>query len=156
MNAQAVGPSAGSADGPPGEAGPRVLVVDDNEMLRSLLARVLGGEGFQVSTAGSVEEALRLDPAAHDVVLVDLRLGGRPGTDLVDELRQAEPGAADRCILLTGGLGLDPVPADLPVVTKPFTADSLVAAVRRTLVARRAGAGQRTEDRDRGTGTEPR
>ncbi|WP_248838791.1 response regulator [Frankia sp. AgKG'84/4] len=153
MNAQAVGPSAGGAGGPPGAPGPRVLVVDDNEMLRSLLARVLGAEGFQVSTADSVEQALRLDAAAHDVVLVDLRLGGRPGTDLVDELRRADPGAAQRCIVLTGALGLDPVPAGLPVVTKPFTANDLVAAVRRILAAQPPPAAGRAGAQDRGPGT---
>ncbi|WP_157467498.1 response regulator [Frankia sp. QA3] len=122
---------------------PTVLVVDDNEMLRALLGRILCAEGFRVSVAGSVEEALRLDAAAHDVLLIDLRLGGRSGADLIDELRRIDPAVTARCLVLTGAPGLDPVPAGLPVVTKPFTADELVAAVRGVLPADRGHGADR-------------
>lgn len=129
---------------------PTALVVDDNEMLRALLSRILDAEGFRVSTAGSVEEALLLDAAAHDVLLIDLRLGGRSGADLIDELRRIDPAVTARCLVLTGAAGLDPVPTGLSVVTKPFTADELVAAVRAVVPADRVNEANRVNEADRG------
>ncbi|MCL9762032.1 response regulator [Frankia sp. AiPa1] len=158
MNAPSVGTSAGSGNdsggadstgtGTGGTGGTgccggsgaaRVLVLDDNEMLRGLLSRILVGAGLQVSEAASVEEALRLNPGAYDAVVLDIRLEGRPGTDLVDELRRSDPGAVRRCLLLTGAPGLDQVPPDVPVVGKPFTADQIVGEVRRILRAEGPG-----------------
>ncbi len=133
---------------------PTALVVDDNEMLRALLGRILCAEGFRVSAAGSVEEALLLDAAAHDVLLIDLRLGGRSGADLIDELRRIDPAVTARCLVLTGAAGLDPVPAGLPVVTKPFTADELIAAVREVLPADRAHRADRAHGADREHGAD--
>ncbi|MCM3884039.1 response regulator [Frankia sp. R82] len=113
----------------------RVLVVDDNDMLRSLLSRILHAAGFEVSEAGSVAQALRLDPAGYDAIIIDVRLQGRPGTDLVDELRRGDPAVVRRCLLLTGAPGLDELPSDIPVVGKPFTAEQIVAEIRRLLPA---------------------
>ncbi|SNQ48768.1 putative two component system response regulator [Frankia canadensis] len=115
--------------------GPRVLVVDDNEMLRALLERILLAEGFQVSVADSVDQALGLGAAGFDVILVDLRLGDRPGTDLIAELCRDDPAARRRFAILTGAAGVDPVPAGIPVVAKPFTADSLLSAIHEVLRA---------------------
>jgi len=113
--------------------GPRVLVVDDNEMLRELVERILVTEGFQVTAANSVGEALAAGAVDFDVVLVDLRLGGRPGSDLVTELCRADPTASRRIVVLTGAWGAEPLPAGIPVLAKPFTADGLLAAVHAVL-----------------------
>jgi DNA-binding response OmpR family regulator len=110
------------------EAG-RVLVVDDNDMIRELVRRVLAGEGFTVDAVASVAEALRLAPARYHVLIIDVGLGTERGTDLVEVLRARDPLLPGRCLLLDGGLG-EPLPGDVAVLAKPFGMDDLVAAVR--------------------------
>jgi CheY-like chemotaxis protein/HPt (histidine-containing phosphotransfer) domain-containing protein len=70
----------------------RVLVVDDDEMSRGLLAVLLEAEGYTVRTAESGESALTmLDPGnpPPDLVLADVQLPGISGGLLADELRRA-------------------------------------------------------------------
>ena len=62
----------------------RILVVDDEAVIRKALRKLLERHGYQVDTAESVEEALSVhDPADYHLLLVDIRLPGRPGTDLI-------------------------------------------------------------------------
>ncbi len=96
----------GAVGGPPSagrgpRAGPplRVLVVEDEQALRELLARQLGRRGFDVTAAGSAEEALA-GPADVDVALCDLSLPGLSGIELLRRLRQRDP--APECVVLTG------------------------------------------------------
>ena len=73
----------------------RVLIVDDEEPVRSALGRFLAQRGYQVRTAGTGEEALELllqDEA--DGVLLDVRLPGISGIDLVPQVLEVAPGAA--------------------------------------------------------------
>lgn len=69
---------------------PHVLVVDDDPEIRSSVKDYLAGEGFRVTTAedgAQMRQTLETDPA--DVVILDVRLPGESGFDLVMELRQA-------------------------------------------------------------------
>ena len=80
----------------------RLLLIDDEEKLRNLLARVIGvqGEGFQVDQAGSLKAARqKLTRAQFDVVLCDVRLSDGSGVDFVHEVRQIQP--LTEIILLT-------------------------------------------------------
>ncbi|HVZ57510.1 MAG TPA: sigma-54 dependent transcriptional regulator [Chitinophagaceae bacterium] len=70
----------------------KVLIVDDEQTLRSLLKRIISLEGFAVQEAGSLAEAERLlreDPA--DVVLCDVKLPDGSGVDFVVRARTAFP-----------------------------------------------------------------
>jgi CheY-like chemotaxis protein len=65
----------------------RVLVVDDENDIRSMLAIVLAGEGWQVEDAAGGEEALaRCESELHDVVVLDLRMPGMSGLDVAQRL----------------------------------------------------------------------
>lgn len=69
---------------------PHVLVVDDDPEIRSSVKEYLADEGFRVTTAedgAQLRQTLETDPA--DVVILDVRLPGESGFDLVMELRQA-------------------------------------------------------------------
>lgn len=71
---------------------PRVLVVEDEVRLRELMERVLPGWGFEVATARSAEEAMRLaeeDPP--DIVILDLNLPGENGLSFFRRLRERWP-----------------------------------------------------------------
>lgn len=115
----------------------RVLVVEDDEVIRSLIALNLELEGFEVSTAGDGAEALSLvkdvDPV---VVTLDAMMPNVDGYEAIRRLR-ADPDTAHVKVLMVSaraqerdlqraaGLGVD------SYLTKPFDPAELVTAVRR-------------------------
>jgi DNA-binding response OmpR family regulator len=120
----------------------QVLVVDDEPMVREVLARYLRREGFDVAVAADGEEALaRLQSEDPDLVLLDLML---PRVDGYEVLRQLRARADTPVIMITarGGetdrvVGLE-IGAD-DYVTKPFSPREVVARVRAVL--RRSDSG---------------
>jgi DNA-binding response OmpR family regulator len=69
-----------------------ILIVDDEENLRMTLSRILTKAGFNVTTASSGEEALRLIQAgAFDLAFIDLLMPGIGGLALLTELRRLYP-----------------------------------------------------------------
>lgn len=72
---------------------PRILVVDDEEILRCTIRDVLALEGHDVDTARSAEEALeKLDlPGRYDVVLSDNDMPGMQGLDVLAHIRMNDP-----------------------------------------------------------------
>ncbi len=78
-----------------------ILVVDDDDTLRGRLARAFSDRGFDVRTAGNFDEATA---AAHadspQLAVVDLKMPGRSGLDLVRELKTIDP--TTRIVVLTG------------------------------------------------------
>src|SRR5690606_24597480 len=80
----------------------RILLIDDEEKLRSLMARIIGvnGEGFEVEQADSLKSArLKLSRTDFDVVVCDVKLPDGNGVDFVREIREKQPLA--EAILLT-------------------------------------------------------
>src|SRR5689334_25072039 len=70
----------------------RVLVVDDEPGIREQIATYLSSRGYQTATAGSAEEALAaVEEAPADVALIDYRMPGRNGLELVEDLRARHP-----------------------------------------------------------------
>lgn len=126
---------------PPPTPAPHLLVVDDEEPIRSLIERYFSAQGFQVSQAtngATLRTSIVAEPI--DIVLLDLGLPGENGLDLTRWLREHWGGAI---IILTGrGESVDRVVglelgAD-DYVTKPFELRELLARVRS--VMRRAVA----------------
>jgi two-component system response regulator ResD len=121
----------------------RVLVVDDEPMVREVLARYLQKEGFSVEEAADGEQALsRFEAAAPDLVLLDLMLPRVDGLEVFRRIRERAPTAV---IMLTAKgeetdrvVGLE-LGAD-DYVTKPFSPREVVARVRAVL-RRTDGAG---------------
>lgn len=108
----------------------RILVVEDEPDLRMLLQVLLASDGHEVVEAGTAEDAL---PLIHDadVVLLDIRLPGMSGLDLVDKL---DVDVRSRIMLMSAHA--DPefgaVARDLGCagfLPKPFAMDTLVAQV---------------------------
>ena len=72
-----------------------VLVVDDEEPIRNALKKFLTQQGYDVVTASSGDEALRLIQRQKvSVVLLDVRMPGKSGIDLVPQVLEVEPGVA--------------------------------------------------------------
>ncbi|MBZ5488806.1 sigma-54-dependent Fis family transcriptional regulator [Halomonas aquamarina] len=63
---------------------PRILIVEDEAIIRSALKRLLERHDYAVSEAGSVEDATRLALGEFDLIISDLRLPGEPGTTLIN------------------------------------------------------------------------
>lgn len=110
-----------------------MLVVDDEPDELALIARHLRRLGYEVVLTKSAEEALGDEEhLAVDVAVVDLRLPGMGGWELVDVLRARRPGLP---VIVTSVLDADdypPVDAWLP---KPFTGEGVQAALARALGA---------------------
>ena len=86
--------------------GKSVLVVDDEEVFRTRLARALENRGYEVSCAADGDEALRLARTdSPEYAVVDLRMPKMSGLELVRALRALD--ATTRIVVLTGyGLSL--------------------------------------------------
>jgi two-component system cell cycle sensor histidine kinase/response regulator CckA len=121
-----------------GEAGPLVLLVEDEVPLLRLAERALRRAGFNVLSAGSAEEALELMAAEgpRPVALVsDVVMPGMDGLELATRLRAADP---DLPVLLVSGyaeaaLGRDLAAERLRLLPKPYSLSDLVAELQAIL-----------------------
>ena len=78
----------------------KILIVDDENQLRGLLARIIGLEGYEVFQADCCKAGLKqLELSNPDVVLCDVRLPDGSGVELVTEIKRLKPSV--EVILLT-------------------------------------------------------
>lgn len=88
----------------------RVLIVDDDDVVRRSLEAFLQDEGFTVETSASAEQALAaLSPGRVDVAVVDVRLPGMNGNELIHAAHLRDP--ALRFVVFTGSPDYSPPPA---------------------------------------------
>jgi DNA-binding NtrC family response regulator len=121
----------------------RILIVDDELVVRDSLARWFESEDFEVVTAPTATDAL--DRIAHDrfdLALVDIKMPGVDGIELQQRLRQADPDLP--VIIMTGYASVETAVKALKngaydYITKPFDPDELVHLVRNA-VSHRAAA----------------
>lgn len=66
----------------------KILVVDDEPDLREILQCNLENAGYEVDTAESAEQALKMLTPAHDLILLDVMLGGMSGFKMAEKLRK--------------------------------------------------------------------
>ncbi len=130
---------------------PHILIVEDETIIRSALRRLLERNQYQVSEAGSVQEAQeRFNVAGFDLVVSDLRLPGAPGTELI-KLAEGTP-----VLIMTSYASLRSAVDSMKMgavdyIAKPFDHDEMLQTVARILsdreqaaaspVATRSGAG---------------
>jgi DNA-binding response OmpR family regulator len=107
---------------------PRILVVDDDRALQTLLSVLLTRAGFECDFVSDGHEAIeKLDgngKQPYSVVMLDLILPGLSGMEILDHLQETHPSILSRTIVLTGassgvlkGLDTSRVHA---VIRKPF------------------------------------
>src|SRR5207237_294126 len=128
-------------------ASPHILVVDDEQMVREVVARYLEREGFRVTAVGDGQAAIRALTASPDLIVLDLML---PRVDGLEVLRRARATTNSAVIVLTARGGIDDRIAGLDLgaddyVGKPFSPRELVArvhAVLRRTESRRGGDGK--------------
>ncbi len=132
----------------------RILVVDDERLQRWALRRLLADAGHEVFEATDARSAMETYSAQlPDLVLLDLRLGGDNGLDVLKNIRAIDPGAI--VIMLTAHGALDAAVTAFKgglfdFVTKPYDAEALKVAVRYGIEARRLRSDvQRLRESDR-------
>jgi two-component system, NtrC family, response regulator AtoC len=119
----------------------RVLVVDDDAVLRKLLSDQIARMGFETAPAASGEEALAaLSRSDFDVLLLDIRMPGLSGLETLREIRKLED--APEVIMLTAdtslGTGIEAMRLGAyDYLTKPATLDEIEAVVRKADEKRR-------------------
>jgi len=117
---------------------PRVLIVDDDRIIREALACTLEEAGYQPVTAEGVAAARSRLAEPIDAVLLDIRLKDGDGLDLLDELRQTRP-ALPVIMATSDGDGDHTIRAmkvgAFEYVTKPFDLDVLLASLARAVRA---------------------
>lgn len=75
--------------------GASILVVDDEEVVRDVLLRILGTQGYEVTAAATAGEGLQcLEDGDYDVLLLDLMLPDRHGMEVLKEVRASDPDLA--------------------------------------------------------------
>jgi len=119
---------------------PRILVVDDDAVVRASCRRVLESAGHAVDTAGDAAAALRLLAARpYALALVDLRMPGPSGLTLIGALRGLHPDT--EVIVITGYATVDNAKESILLgafdyLLKPLDPEAVRSAVRRTLECR--------------------
>ena len=118
-----------------------VLLVEDEEAQRRLIADILAREGHEVREAGTVDEALAaIDEKVPDLILCDWRMPGRDGGELLDEVRSRSLGCAFVVMTAYGSIAhaVDAVRRGADdYLGKPFEREALLLAVKRVLKTRR-------------------
>ena len=119
---------------------PRLLAIDDDPAIRGLIERIAAGEGFDVETAEDSSDALlQLLKRPADLVLLDVRLPGVSGLDLLRSIRDVHP--RSKVVLMTGFGSIEDAVEAVKLgasdyLTKPFD----VARLRQVLRDMRAEA----------------
>jgi two-component system OmpR family response regulator len=120
-----------------------ILVADDNEAVSVIVACALKPAGYEIVRAFTGAEALAAAAReAPDLVILDVRMPGLSGWEVLASLRESAATRTVPVVMLTGCGGTDNVVDGLgrgadDYVTKPFSMDELRARVSRLLARRR-------------------
>lgn len=114
-----------------------VLVVDDEPMVVEFLSRVLSEFGHTVTVAENGNAVLEMtDLDSYDLIMLDVRMPGIGSGTLFEHIRGLPNGVSDRVLYVTGD-ATNPDTRDFidrtgsPVLTKPFTIETLLSVIRR-------------------------
>lgn len=120
--------------------GGKILIVDDEEIIRWVLSRKLAKSGYRCQEAANGELAmakLKIDPS--ELVVLDINMPGKPGTELLPEIRQNFPETA---VVMSSGVTDTSVIAQCirdgahDYISKPFNLDDVLLCIGRALEKR--------------------
>jgi CheY-like chemotaxis protein len=126
---------------------PRLLLVDDNDIVRMTLSKILEGGGFHVATAGSVNEAIKfIGSQPFDALLSDLHMpGAGDGLTVVSAMRHFNPKAVT--IIFSGYPEMKEAAAAIlmqadEILVKPMSPPVLIQTIKDRLKAGSSAAGR--------------
>lgn len=115
----------------------KILVVDDEDALRTVLSAELEGEGYQVATAADGQEAINiLGTSAFDLILLDIKMPNVDGFEVLRFVKEKHP--KTKVIMLTGFADLKNAIESKKLgaedfVSKPYDLVDLLTTVERVL-----------------------
>lgn len=118
-----------------------ILIVDDEEMVRRLLHQKLSSEGYRCEEAGGADQALdELRSNAVELVILDIKMPGKSGTELLPEIKASYP---DTAVIMATAITDTRTAIQCmkegayDYITKPFNLDEVVLSIDRALEKRR-------------------
>jgi DNA-binding NtrC family response regulator len=123
---------------------PRVLVIDDQSDVRTMISIVLRIHHFEIVEAASAEAAIKaFQQSSFDLAIVDIFLQGSNGSDLIGTMREQAPDLP--VVAISGMTALDFLPnspelANVVCLQKPFRPNELMRAIDAALEAARPAA----------------
>jgi DNA-binding NtrC family response regulator len=121
----------------------RILVADDEAVMREAISRILSKEGYMVHTAkGGVETLAEVAGNAYDVLFLDIRMPDQDGLSVLSALKQGEEHADLMVIMITGYPDIQDAVAAIKMgafdyLPKPFTPDQLKLCLGKALDRKR-------------------
>ena len=117
----------------------RILIIEDEEMIRKQLIKLLERNHYTVSGVATIEEAIASDPDSHDLILADIRLPGAPGTDILQQARHAP------VVIMTSHASVRSAVDSMKLgavdyISKPFDHEDLLYVIERSLRENRLSA----------------
>ena len=121
----------------------RILIIDDEEVIRDGCRQVLSRKGYPVETSGDALQGLAMALRdLYDVILLDIRMPGMEGIEILKRLKSGR-GVSAKVIIITG-YGNVPLAVEAmrqgasDFLTKPYSAAELLGAVEKALEKREA------------------
>jgi len=114
-------------------------VVDDEQVIRDVVNRVLTGEGYKVETVDNAADALKkIESQKYKLILVDIKMPGISGVDFYKRIQKIDKSLARRVVFITGGImGADTEKflseTKVAHIDKPFNPEQLSGEVKRAL-----------------------
>jgi len=123
---------------------PRILIVEDEDIIRSAVRKLLQHASYEVADAVSVEDAEERDPDSFDLIITDLRLPGAAGTEMINRAPNTP------VLIMTSYASLRSAVDSMKMgavdyIAKPFDHDEMLAAVK-GILARQTGADSANPD----------
>ena len=115
----------------------KILIIDDEEIVRDSCIQILAKKNYEIATAQNGEEGLKsLEGFQPDLVLVDLKMPGLSGYEVLEKIREYDPSIVT--IVITGFATVDAAVESMKKGTydflpKPFKPDELRLIVQRGL-----------------------
>jgi two-component system OmpR family response regulator len=120
----------------------KILVIDDEPLVRQLASRVLSEEGHEVEAVGNAEDALKkIKSKRYSRILLDIKMPGMDGINLYEQFQEIAPSLKKRVVFVTGDVMGESTTDFLaktkaPYITKPFSAEQLKTEINRILAKR--------------------
>lgn len=115
----------------------RILVIDDEEIVRISCKKCLTPEGYDVDVAANGVEGMRLTLSnKYDLILTDLKMPDMDGMEFLEKMKETQPDA--KVIMITGYSTVENAVKAIKLgaynyIEKPFTPDTLITAVKEAL-----------------------
>jgi len=117
----------------------KILVVDDEPVIRQLISKVLGEQGHTVETVDNAAAALKMVKSKrYRLILLDIKMPGMSGVELYKQFQKIAPSLTKRVVFITGDvMGKRTISflnkTKVPYMMKPFDAKELRAEINRIL-----------------------